>query len=302
MTVVFSPERWAFEITHILNTVLGPEHFPIDVPRVALEYSRQRFPDDPVASVQGDDLPDFDGALFKAKAGRKGWGIIYNDAITSRGRINFTLAHEFGHYLLHRIAYPQGFRCGQQDVVRWDSEYGQVEHQANVFAANLLMPLDDFRRQISPKARIDADIEMLRACAARYNVSLIAATLRWLSYTEKRAVLVVSRDGFILWARSSTPALRSGAYFRTSAGPIEIPAAALPLRPDLLVDGRGSIEHGPDTWLRDPVRETTIFAEQYDFSLSLLQLDDAQFFFHEEGESEPDMYDRFVPAAQRREW
>lgn len=46
------------------------------------------------------------------------------------------------------MAYPNGFRCGDQDVVRWDSQYGQIEHQANVFAANLLMPLDDYRRQI----------------------------------------------------------------------------------------------------------------------------------------------------------
>jgi hypothetical protein len=226
MSAAFTPQRWAFELTHALNAALGPDHFPIDVPRLAMEYSRQRYPDDPVVSVKGDDLPGFDGALFKAPQGRKGWGIIYNDAITSQGRMNFTLAHEFGHYLLHRIAYPQGFRCGQQDVVRWDSEYGQVEYQANVFAANLLMPLDDFRRQIPARDRVD--IDMIRGCADRYRVSLIAAVLRWLGYTERRAVLVVSRDGFILWARSSEPALRSGAFFRTSAGPIEIPAAAVP--------------------------------------------------------------------------
>jgi hypothetical protein len=51
-----------------------------------------------------------------------GVGIIYNHAITSKGRINFTLAHEFGHYLIHRALYPNGFQCGQQQIVRWDSE------------------------------------------------------------------------------------------------------------------------------------------------------------------------------------
>ncbi|MGH6866007.1 MAG: ImmA/IrrE family metallo-endopeptidase [Methyloceanibacter sp.] len=300
MTIVFSPERWAFEITHVLNAAFGSDRFPIDVPMVALEYSKQRFPDDPIVSVRGDDLPTFDGALFKAPASRKGWGIIYNNAITSKGRINFTLAHEFGHYLLHRLAYPEGFRCRQQDVVRWDSEYGQVEHQANVFAANFLMPLDDFRRQIPRNAKVE--LEMLRACADRYNVSLIAAVLRWLSYTEKRAILVVSRDGFILWARSSDPALRTGAFFRTSAGPVEIPATALPLQPGLLVDGRGSIDHPAGVWLRESAKETTVFAEQYDFSLSLLLLEDARYVFHDEGEPDSDTYDRFVPAARRRDW
>ena len=200
------PERWAFEITHLLNAVLGADRFPIDIPMVAKDYTAQRFPADPIISVAGDNLPRFDGALFKAPANRKGWGIIYNNAISSKGRINFTLAHEFGHYLLHRLAYPNGFYCGEQDVVRWDTALGQIEHQANVFAANFLMPLDDFRRQIAAKTKIDLD--MISRCADRYRVSLIATVLRWLSYTEKRAVLVVSRDGFILWARSSTPALK----------------------------------------------------------------------------------------------
>jgi len=201
MTDSFSPERWAYEITRLLNAVFGADRFPIDIPTVAREYTAQRFPDEPIISVLGDNLPGFDGALFRAPAGRKGWGIIYNTQIRSKGRINFTLAHEFGHFLLHRLVYPNGFRCGEQDVVRWDSEYGQVEHQANVFAANFLMPLDDYRRQIAATANVDFD--MIAHCADRYRVSLIAAVLRWLSYTEKRAVLVVSRDGFILWARSS---------------------------------------------------------------------------------------------------
>src|SRR3954452_11416966 len=125
------PERWAYEITHVLNAGFGTERFPIDVPNIAKQYAAQRFPDDPIISVKGDDLPTFDCALFRAPAGRKGWGIIYNNRIRSQGRINFTLAHEFGHYLLHRHASPDGFHCGQQDLVRWDSEYGRVEHQAN---------------------------------------------------------------------------------------------------------------------------------------------------------------------------
>jgi hypothetical protein len=300
MTAPFTPERWAFEITHVLNAAFGADRFPIDIPMIAREYSKQRCPDDPIVSVQGDRLPTFDGALYKAKAGRKGWGIIYNNAITSKGRINFTLAHEFGHYLLHRIAYPNGFQCGQQPIVRWDSEYGQVEHQANVFAANFLMPLDDFRRQIAPAAKVDLD--MISHCADRYRVSLIAAVLRWLSYTQKRAVLVVSRDGFILWARSSTPALKTGAFFKTSTGPIEIPQTSLPVNPNLLVDGRASIDHAAGAWFREPAREMTVFAEQYDFAVSLLLLDDAAPSISLEEEPEPDTYDRMAPADRRRDW
>lgn len=300
MTVSFTPKRWAFEITHVLNAVFGADRFPIDVPAVAREYTAQKFPDDPIISVAGDNLPNFDGGLFRAPAGRKGWGIIYNNRITSKGRINFTLAHELGHFLLHRLAHPNGFRCGDQDVANWHSPFGQIEHQANVFAANFLMPRDDFRSQVADNATIDLDI--LSHCADRYRVSLIAAALRWLDYTQKRAVLVVSRDGFILWARSSKSALGTGAFFQTSAAPVEIPAASLPLRQGLLIEGRATIEHDKGVWFREPVREITIFANQYDFALSLLLLEDTAPFIPVEPDPEPDTFDRIVPRERRREW
>lgn len=268
MTEVVSPKRWAIDISQVLNKVLGPDHFPINVEQVAREYSRQRFPDDPVTLVAGEVLPRFDGALVRSPSGKNGWGIIYNKAIRSPGRINFTLAHEFGHYLLHRLAYPTGLQCGEQDVVRWDSEYGQIEYQANVFASYLLMPLDDFRRQID--SRTEADLELLGACAKRYNVSLIAATLKWLEYTERRAVIVVSRDDFILWARSSTPALKSGALFRTSKGPIPVPIKSLAAQG---VGEESMMELQPGVWFKDePCREMAVLSEQYEFTISLLLL------------------------------
>ncbi|MBX9862370.1 MAG: ImmA/IrrE family metallo-endopeptidase [Hyphomicrobium sp.] len=299
MNTPITPERWAADITHLLNTAFGADRFPIDVAMVAQEFSKQRYPQDRIVAVEGGDLPTFDGALYPIKS--KGWAVIYNNAISSKGRINFTLAHEFGHYLLHRLDYPEGFRCGPQQIVRWDSEIGQIEHQANVFAASLLMPLDDFRRQISAKAKVDFD--MFQACRERYQVSLVAAVLRWLSYTEKRAILVVSRDGFILWARSSKAALQTGAYFKTvDQPPIEIPASSLPLNPMRLVDGKGSIDHMAGVWLPEPVREMTILAEQYDFSLSLLLLDDRAGPTIAEDEPVEDTFDRFTQASRRREW
>jgi hypothetical protein len=300
VTAGFSPERWAFEITHLLNAVFGPDRFPIDIPAIAREYTAQRFPDNPIISVQGENLPGFEGALIKAPSGRKGWGIFYNTGITSKGRINFTLAHELGHFLLHRHAYPNGMRCGEQDVVRWDSEYGQVEHQANVFAANLLMPLDDFRRQIPATSKVDLD--MMAHCADRYRVSMIAATLRWLSYTQKRAVLVVSIDGFILWARSSDAALKTGIFFKTSRGPIEVPAASLPIRRDLLIDGRATLDHGAGVWFREPVREMTIFAEQYDFAISLLVLDDERPYAAHDESNELNVFEKITSQNRKRDW
>ena len=81
------------------------------------------------------------------------------------------------------------------------------------FAAALLMPLHDFRRQLPANER--ADFERLSQVAKRYGVSLTAAILRWLEYTETRAIMIVSNEGFAFWSRSSDAAFKSGRFVRT---------------------------------------------------------------------------------------
>jgi len=267
-----TPQKWAFRLTHILNTFSGIDRFPVEVEPLAKDISQTLYPEDPVSLVKGAELPGFDGCLAKAPKEKKGWGIIYNNKMQSKGRIRFTLAHEFGHYLLHRTQFPGGIQCGEQDLLRWESEYAQIEHQANVFAANLLMPLDDFRNQIDDKSK--ADLSILSACAERYGVSLMATILRWIEYTERRVILVVSRGGFILWARSSKSAMKTGAFFRTAnSSPIEVPNGSPASGKILIFDQSLIVNHPEKTWLEyESCIEEIIISEQYDFSISLLHL------------------------------
>jgi hypothetical protein len=285
-----SPEGWATDISVVLNTVLGPDRFPISVTDVALELSRKWFPDDPLSLVQSTALPGFDGALLPAPPGQKGWGIFYNSAVTSKGRINFTLAHEFGHYLIHRLAFPDGIRCSQQDMWRWDSAYKKIENEANTFAAYLLMPFGDYRRQINPQDV--ATFDLLGECAERYEVSLIAATLRWLAFTERRAVLVLSRDGFILWARSSESALKSGAYIKTSGLVVPVPEKSVAARPAAFADARAGVDLPSGVWFREGCREMGVVSENYDFTISLINLEPAtNRRFEADDEAEPETLD-----------
>lgn len=262
--------RWAADIRCILRRIPGREALPVDVAEVAMELSRQWYPDDPVAAVKGDDLPGFDGALIPDPARRKGWLILYNDRIESPGRIAFTLAHEFGHYLQHRARSPEGFHCKGEDFLRWDPAYRQLENEANVFAAGLLMPLDDFRVQVP--ARDAVDFQMLGACADRYGVSLIAAALRWLEYTSRRAVVVLSREGFVLWARPSETAFKSGLFIKTvGRPPVETPQDSLAVRavPAMSTECN-SVAHPEDVWFAEECRELILPSERYDFTISLL--------------------------------
>lgn len=203
--------------------------------------------------------------------------------------------------MLHREAYPEGFQCSTEDMATWESEYAQRENEANIFAATLLMPLDDFRGQIDYRKRTDFD--ELGACADRYDVSLIAATLGWLQYTSRRSILVVSRDGFVLWARSSERALRSGLFFKTrNRPPIEIPGKSLAANTQSLNGSTGVCEFDSDVWLRQPCTEHVLLSEQYDFTLSLLHFPDADYAAEDLEETVEDTADRMRRRVPGQSW
>ncbi|NKC13651.1 MAG: ImmA/IrrE family metallo-endopeptidase [Gammaproteobacteria bacterium] len=267
-----TPEKWAIRISHIVSAAMGDDRFPIDVSEVAREISHHLYPDDPISVIKGAPLSSFDGALARAPVEKQGWGIFYNDDIESQGRINFTLGHEFGHYLLHRLEHLDGFNCTSRDLVRLDNVLNEIEHQANVFASYLLMPLDDFRRQIPPL--VAPTFDDLSACANRYGVSLTAAALKWIKYTERRAILVMSRDGFVLWAWSSDSAYRSGAFIKTAdRPPIPVPTTSLAADPVSNRFESTAREHGEGVWLQqESCDELALFSDRYDFAMSLLHL------------------------------
>lgn len=76
---------------------------------------------------------------------------------------------------------------------------------------------------------------------------------------------------------------------------------SLPLNPQQLVDGRGEMDHPAGAWLQEPAHEITIFSENYDFSISLLLLEDGVKppIFDDE-EPEEDTYDRFMSTMRGR--
>jgi len=265
----FSALRWALEMTQFWKLASPDKRFPVDVEAIATEVSRARFPKDPLKGIEGGNLPGFEGALYPLGNPRDGWGIIYNNAGVAPGRKRFTIAHEFGHYLAHRHTLPpEGVKCDSKAIIRRDG--AGIEKEADEFAAYLLMPYDDFKQHIPPSKK--PSIDDLIACADRYGVSLIAATLRWLEYTECRAVFVVSRDGGALWAKSSEPAFKSGRFLRTAKETYMLPDAALAGRDEFDSQGRATAIHPPGVWFPEETEEMTIRSKTYDLSLTLLFL------------------------------
>lgn len=273
MAEVWTPQRAAtrlIKVAEIFSKVHGVARFPVDVPSLALEAARIFGWSDPITQVQAANIKGFDGALFPGEDKRE-WLLLYNEAVTSAGRVRFTQAHELGHYILHR-QLRESFQCSDADMLNWSNDDKNLEVQADLFASYLLMPLDDYRKQVT----CAVDLEVLAHCADRYGVSLTAAILKWLQYTDEKAVLVMSNDGFINWACSSEPAAKAGAYFRTRNNVIPVPSEALAANADIKHDRFGT-EIAASIWFphansNTPLREMKIYTEQYDSVLSLLHL------------------------------
>jgi Zn-dependent peptidase ImmA (M78 family) len=112
--------------------------------------------------------------------------IYMNDRIDHEGRRRFTLAHEYGHHVLHAPFYSQssfdfGETAAEQHRIVWRGvvdKHNQVEVQANKFAAHLLMPSGltekEFRRIEGEVGSVQAP----RAFADLAQVSLEAAMIR----------------------------------------------------------------------------------------------------------------------------
>lgn len=248
----------------------GVDRFPVDVPSLALETARIFGWSDPITQVQAANIKGFDGALFPGDR-REEWLLLYNETVSSPGRVRFTQAHELGHYILHRQA-RDSFQCSDADMLNWSRDDKDIEGQADQFASYLLMPLDDYRKQVTTVV----DLDMLGHCADRYGVSLTAAILKWLQYTDEKAVLVMSNDGFINWAWSSEPAAKAGAFFRTRNSVIPVPDNSLAAKSEISHDRTGTLIPAsvwfPYARADTPLREMKIYAEQYGIVVSLLHL------------------------------
>ena len=303
-----TPKRSANDLTVLLRTVLGEDRFPVDVEALAPEVSRNN--EDPIVTIKGVDIDGFEGML-RARRKKPGWQILYNTQPRYRGRERFTLAHEFGHYLLHprpltaddygdgELSDGADFECLPLRANEWVNAEMEREEEADTFASYLLMPIDDYRDQVNGEEMTRG---LLDYVTDRYSVSLLAAVRKWIELTDTRAAMVVARDGFALWGRASTVAYKTGIFVRSGMPIPDGSIAALgttaqdadddqaiALRADVWTFNRGS----------EPVRELTIFSERLGMSVFPLQFEKAPSVSEIEEEEPWDTYDQFTSSSDR---
>ncbi|MFW2374531.1 MAG: ImmA/IrrE family metallo-endopeptidase [Gammaproteobacteria bacterium] len=272
MSKGLTPIKAANKLTRIVDAfyeVHGGDRFPVDVDRLAYGVADFFQWSDPITKISDENIPGFEGMLAPNDNKSK-WMIAYNSSISSQGRVRFTKAHELGHYVLHRMKQSE-FMCSKDDML-YLPDGTDIESEADKFASYLLMPLNDFRAQV----KSDINLDVFGHCADRYGVSLTAAILKWLSYTEEKAILIMSNDGFMKWACSSRPAFKSGAFYKTKNNVIELPSGSLAIDDRIGLNKEG-LEVPTKTWFKyadsdSDLLEMKMYSEQYDCTLTLLVL------------------------------
>lgn len=150
---------------------LGDEpHFPIvDVVERVFDQQAELLKleigdDDEMRGAEGYSDPNGEFLLIHER--------VYKAACRGDGRSRFTMAHEFGHFILH-----SNVRLARVPQSRKVEPYKLSEPQANQFAAELLMPAHFFRSE-------DLEPHVI----SRHGVSFEAARNR-LAYLRKGRVI-----------------------------------------------------------------------------------------------------------------
>ena len=115
------------------------------------------------------------------------------ESIPYEGQKRFAIAHELGHWLLHKDI-TQAHLDGPEQLS--DYKKSPIDIEANAFAAELLMPRDLFLAQFNDNT---LDLKEIYALASHIGVGPTAALMRLLKLSRANAVMVAHKDGIANW-------------------------------------------------------------------------------------------------------
>ncbi len=142
------------------------------------------------AYVQEKPIRGAEGRL--ATSGAEGI-ISVNSDIEIPGKKRFVVAHELGHFELHR-GKAFSINCTDEQFRQW-YKGNHIEIEANFFAAELLMPENIFGRKIAGK---DVTRQLIEDLASEFNTSITATAIRFATLRPDYA-LVCAENNEIKW-------------------------------------------------------------------------------------------------------
>lgn len=120
--------------------------------------------------------------------------ITISSSISYRPRQRFAIAHELGHLETH-MKENQLDLCSESDI---SERYDQgTEREANAFASEFLMPRSLWNKRVDV-AR--PTLDLVSDLAGEFEVSFVAAAIRFVKLCPERCALVFCQDGRTVWS------------------------------------------------------------------------------------------------------
>jgi len=116
-------------------------------------------------TLKSKPLGDLSGILYKDESNN--WFIDINQ-LHHKNRQRYTIAHELGHYFLHKHLKDRF----EDEIFFRGGESSNEEWQANEFASCILMPEQQFRQSIKD------GVNTIERLASKFEVSSIALRIR----------------------------------------------------------------------------------------------------------------------------
>lgn len=125
--------------------------------------------------------------------------VTVNSEIKYPKKRNFVLAHELGHFELHRNILKTIHIDSSDSFSTWFSG-GQHEIEANVFASELLMPKESFQSRFKGSM---FSIKLIKEISEHYQASLTSALLQYLNYGNIPICMIYSKDAKVIWSNTA---------------------------------------------------------------------------------------------------
>ena len=149
-----------------------------------------------IREIREEALSGFEAALIARP--ERDIGAILINLSSDLPRQRFSIGHELGHFPLagHVLNQPDGFRCcSSGDMVEQDANVARYEAEANRLAIELLAP----PAMVGPALAGVPDLETVRRLGKRLEISVAAATRRYVERHDERLAMLVCREGVVAY-------------------------------------------------------------------------------------------------------
>jgi IrrE N-terminal-like domain len=167
----------------LLNELRIREPGEIDIERIAVFKG---------AEVRHAPLKGMDGCLVRQGGSAV---ITVRSSLRYEGQKRFVIAHELGHFFLHSTT-RQIETVDKQQANNWSEKQETEEYEANLFAAELLMP----RFLFTPRgAGEEPSFRLIETLAEEFSTTLTATAAQFVLTTLEECALVSAADRRRKW-------------------------------------------------------------------------------------------------------